>query len=324
MAKYSWGSAGNSKAAAIETHEATAYQWKGFTTYDDAKAVTISDDDDQLDWYGQDTGAAETMTVDGQVLSVQWSGTIKTNFTDSDGAAHSEEMIYTYTSNGYYLIPKAGSSFDEGSTIKCFSGGWEDTDGIDYDEVICFTPACRIETAQGPVAAGDLRPGDLLQTPDTGLQPLRWIGRSDLPGLKRIAAGLHPVRIRKDAFGPGQPARDILVSPQHRFCFANAALMFHADEVLAPAKGLIDGARVTEDRSAQGISYIHLLLDRHEILFCEGVATESFQPALRTMALMAPRARADLARVLGGDLGRYAPARAALRPWEAPLLSRVS
>lgn len=308
----------------MPTYEMTAYKWAGFTKYSDSVDFTVTDDDDQLDWYGQDTGSAEMVSIDGVGHSIQWSGTIETRFEDSDGHVHTEEIIYSYTSDGYYLIPQADSAFDEGSTIRCFSGGWSDTDGIDYDEVVCFTLDCRIDTPRGPVPITDLCPGDMLLTADNGPQPLRWIGRSDIPGLKRVAGDLHPVLIRKDAFGPGRPARDIRVSPQHRFCLGDAALLFHDEEMLAPAKGLVDGARVVVDRSARPVSYVHLLLDRHELLFCDGVQTESFQPAFRTMAMMDPRTRSDLARAIGDRMAHYTAVRPALRPWEAPLLQRVS
>jgi hypothetical protein len=308
----------------MPTYEMTAYKWAGFTQYSDSVDFTVTDDDDQLDWYGQDTGSAEMVSIDGVGHSIQWSGTIETRFVDSDGQAHTEDIVYSYTSDGYYLIPQADSAFDEGSTIRCFSGGWSDTDGIDYEEVVCFTPDCRIDTPRGPVPVTALRPGEMLLTADHGPQPLRWIGRSDIPGLKRVAGDLHPILIRKDAFGPGRPARDIRVSPQHRFCLGDAALLFHDEEMLAPAKGLVDGSRVVVDRSARPVSYVHLLLDRHELLFCDGVQTESFQPSFRTMAMMDPRTRSDLAQAIGDRMAHYTAVRPALRPWEAPLLQRVS
>ncbi|MGI3184636.1 Hint domain-containing protein [Nioella aestuarii] len=309
----------------MPTHELTAYKWAGFTQYSGTVEFTVTDDDDQLDWAGQDTGSAETVSIDGNIHEVQWSGTIETQFVDSDGQVHTEDLVYSYTTDGYYIIPQEGSAFDAGCTISCFpTNSWKDMDGIDYDDVVCFTPDCRIETKRGPIPAGALREGDLLHTADNGLQALRWIGRSDIPGLKRVARDLHPVLIRKDAFGPGQPARDIRVSSQHRFCIGDAALMFHNEEMLAPAKGLVDGNRVLHNRSARAVSFVHLLLDRHELLFCEGVQTESFQPSYRTLAMMAPRTQMSLARALGDRMAAYQAVRPALKPWEAPLLQRLS
>jgi hypothetical protein len=44
-----------------------------------------------------------------------------------------------------------------------------------------FTAACRIATGEGPLAAGWLRPGDLVLTRDSGLQPVVWVGRCQVP-----------------------------------------------------------------------------------------------------------------------------------------------
>ncbi len=302
----------------VTEHTVRVYPWQGFTTYHDAQDAVISDDDDRLDWIGQDTGAAETLTVEGEVHEVRWSGTIETQFQDSDGEDHSEEMVYSYTSNGYYVIPTEGSAFEDGSRICGFEGGWEDTDGIDYDEVICFTPNCLIDTARGPVPAGALRPGDLVQTADHGWQPLIWTGQSALPGLSRVAGNLHPIRIRRDAFGPGCPARDMIVSPQHRICFPGDGLHVPEPEVFVTAKALVDGTRVVQDKGLAGITYVHLLCERHEVIFSEGVATESFQPAPRILQTMAPDMRRSLTPHLSERMRQAA--RPTLKPWEAALL----
>ena len=90
----------------------------------------------------------------------------------------------------------------------------------------------------------------------------------------------RPILIKRGAFGLGVPARDIRVSQQHRFLVRAAAadMMFGAEEVLVPAKMLLDGDQVLWDAGNQGTTYIHLLFDRHEVLFAEGQPTESFQP----------------------------------------------
>lgn len=299
-------------------HAVKVYAWQGFTSYANAQEAVITDDDDTLDWAGRDSDGSETLTVGGDTHDVQWSGTIETTFEDSDGTEHSEEVIYSYTSDGYYMIPMAGSAFDEGSTVTGFAGGWHDTDGIPYDEVICYTPDCRIETARGPVAAGRLRPGDRVQTADNGWQPLVWVGQSTVPGLARIAGNLHPIRIRRDAFGPGCPARDMLVSPQHRICFPGDGLHVPEAEVFATAKALIDGSRVAQDKGLREITYVHLLCDRHEVLFSDGLATESFQPAPRILRTMAPSLRRSLAPHVRDKMQRAA--RPTLKPFEAVLL----
>ena len=54
--------------------------------------------------------------------------------------------------------------------------------------------------------------------------------------------------------------------------------MFGSEDVLVPAKMLLDGDRVISDVRSQGTTYINLLLDRHEVIFAEGQPTESFHP----------------------------------------------
>jgi hypothetical protein len=98
--------------------------------------------------------------------------------------------------------------------------------------------------------------------------PVRWIGR------RRIEAASHPqpatirpIRIRRDAVGPGQPHRDLLVSPDHAV---------YLDDVLIPAKLLVNGMTIVQDDRFSRVEYVHVELDRHAILISEGLPTESY------------------------------------------------
>jgi len=55
--------------------------------------------------------------------------------------------------------------------------------------------------------------------------------------------------------------------------------LFNTHEVLVAAKDLINGTNVTVDLNVLQVTYVHLLLPRHEILRANGVETESFHPA---------------------------------------------
>ncbi|HHX91474.1 MAG TPA: hypothetical protein GX700_17250, partial [Paracoccus sp.] len=46
-----------------------------------------------------------------------------------------------------------------------------------FEEILCFTPGTRIDTARGAVAVEDLVAGDKVLTRDNGYQPLAWTGR---------------------------------------------------------------------------------------------------------------------------------------------------
>ncbi|SMO68796.1 Hint domain-containing protein [Paracoccus laeviglucosivorans] len=141
----------------------------------------------------------------------------------------------------------------------------------------CFCRGTTILTDRGEIAVQDLRVGDMVQTRDNGLQPVRWIGSRALDRVDlALAPRLQPIRIRAGALGAGLPAADLLVSPQHRVLVRSAIAqrMFGADEVLVAAKQLtaMDGI---EALSVDQVEYFHILFDRHEIIVSNGAETES-------------------------------------------------
>lgn len=136
----------------------------------------------------------------------------------------------------------------------------------------CFAAGTLIETDVGPRPVEMLRPGDLVLTQDHGLQPLCWTGGRTVHATGDFA----PVRIAKGTMGA---ERDVLVSPQHRLLVSGwqAELLFGAVEVLVPAKALVNGdtiRRVPMDL----LRYVHVMFDRHQIVFSAGMASESFYP----------------------------------------------
>ena len=60
---------------------------------------------------------------------------------------------------------------------------------------------------------------------------------------------------------------------------AKARALFNTDEVLVAARDLIDDRMVVRDLSLTEVTYVHLLLPRHEVVFANGLETESFHPA---------------------------------------------
>ena len=137
-----------------------------------------------------------------------------------------------------------------------------------------------------------------MRTLDRGAQPLRWRAETHVPAARmRTEPQLVPIEIRAGAFGAGCPARDLFVSPQHRiYCNGpSVELMFGLPEGLAAAKHLVDGKAIRAAAPGGGITYHHLLLDRHEILFAEGLATESYRPGPQTAGAIGRRVLRQLA-----------------------------
>ena len=136
----------------------------------------------------------------------------------------------------------------------------------------CFTPGTMIETADGLRDVVELVSGDLVMTLDDGAQPLRWVGHTTVAAVGRCA----PIRISAGALGND---RTLTVSPQHRILLTGwrPQLLYGEEEVLVAAKHLANNDTIV---SVPGglVTYIHLLFDTHQIVFAEGLPTESYYP----------------------------------------------
>ncbi|WP_438362946.1 choice-of-anchor L domain-containing protein [Nioella halotolerans] len=181
-----------------------------------------------------------------------------------------------------------------GDAILTFPGGESITlEGVTPDKVNeipelhaigipCFTPGALIVTIDGEKPVEDIHPGDMVLTADNGFQPVRWVGRRCI-GAAELAERpeLKPYVIRKHAFGN---ARKMRVSPQHGF-----VMKTDTGERLIRAKhaaALFGGQIARRDKTCEAVTYIHILFDRHEIVFAEGARTEAFYPgpqALRSI-----------------------------------------
>lgn len=145
-------------------------------------------------------------------------------------------------------------------------------------EGVCFVMGTLIRAVQGYHKVEDLAVGDKIWTRDHGLQKIKWIESSAVrQGRMKRDPALQPVRISKDALGPGQPRSDLYVSQQHRIlvCGPAVELLFGEPEALVRASDLCHWPGVDIVFPDDDIRYYHILLDRHEILDADGVPAES-------------------------------------------------
>lgn len=175
------------------------------------------------------------------------------------------------------------------------------TETIDITiEGVCFTAGTWIETPQGNRRIEELRVGDRVSTADHGPQPVRWIESSQLGPDQLIEnPAMRPVRISAGSLGPGTPKRDLLVSQQHRILISGPKVetLFGAPEVLVAAKHLCSWPGIRIDLSDEPVTYLHILLDQHEILTAEGARAESLflgDEALHTLSSGALQELADI------------------------------
>ena len=142
----------------------------------------------------------------------------------------------------------------------------------------CFAAGTRVKTAEGLRAIETVKVGDLVETLDRGLQPVRWVGRqSHSAQVLQLAPKLRGIVIGKGALGHGLPRADVCVSRHHRIMLQSdlAHRLFGQAQVLVPAHRLIGLPGVASCDYAGGIDYCHLLFDRHELLMVEGIAAET-------------------------------------------------
>jgi hypothetical protein len=194
----------------------------------------------------------------------------------------------------------------------------------DVDHVVlpCFTPGTMVQTDRGEVAIEALVPGNRVLTRDRGYQSIVWVGR------RSLAAGelphLAPVRIARGALGPGMPTRDMDVSPQLRLLVQGprTKLLFGEVEVLVPALHLVGYPGISRPEGLRA-DYVHIMCTRHEVIWCDGIWTESFQPNDETLAGLDDAQRLAVAEVMRGlrhGPAAFPAARRTLQRHEADLL----
>jgi hypothetical protein len=76
-----------------------------------------------------------------------------------------------------------------------------------------------------------------------------------------------PVRIAAGAVGPGIPARDLILSPDHAVSIAG---------VLVMAADLVDGHSIRRIDDLSEITYFHVELPSHDIVLAEDLPVESY------------------------------------------------
>lgn len=136
--------------------------------------------------------------------------------------------------------------------------------------VPAFARDTPVDTPGGQRMVQHLRHGDLVLTTDNGPQPVRWVGRREVPALGE----LMPVRLRAPYFGL---LRDITVSADHRVLITGTEVeyLFGEEAVLVEARYLVNGISASRSNREPVVELYHVLLDNHEILSVSGSRGES-------------------------------------------------
>jgi hypothetical protein len=248
---------------------------------------------------GQPVVAGQTITLaTGQQVTLNANGTLTVV-----GDGQTETVNFTYTT-------RVGTS------------GPSDVGIVTINSIPCFVAGTRIRTPDGDVPVETIAIGDLVETMDDGPQPVRWTGSRRVPAEGRMA----PIRIRAGTFGDH---RTLMVSPQHRILVRDpmAELLFGEPEVLVSAKDLVNGLAINTVPGAE-VDYVHLYFDRHQIIYSEGLATESYLPGPQTKTAFDDAALAEFCALfpdidLSRNGGGLPSARPILRSHEVAALFRA-
>jgi hypothetical protein len=157
------------------------------------------------------------------------------------------------------------------ATWSIANDGNGDTELTVAFDTVCYVAGTHLATPGGDEPVESLLPGDTVLILEDGVvleQPVRWVGQTRVNLDRHNApARAAPIRIRADAFEPGMPHRDLLVSPDHAVFL---------DGALFQAQALVNGATIVREPARGAVTYVHVELDRHSLLLAEGLPAESY------------------------------------------------
>ncbi len=170
-----------------------------------------------------------------------------------------------------YLLTDGGPTVAEGITfpITLASTGASYTTpaGVTIGSAPCFGRGTIIATLDGDAAVEDLRAGDLVLTVSGEAKPLVWTGSRSVSVARHPRPDtVRPVCIRRSAFSPNVPSRDLIVSPDHNI---------FVDGVLIPAKCLVNGRSVV-NHDVETVDYHHIELAGHDVVYANGLEAETY------------------------------------------------
>lgn len=251
-----------------------------------------SDDDDTVNFDHDDNNTPDTISYDiggGPVVTQLDSGaTVNGVVTFTDGTTQSSTFAVVQDQNGaLFLLINDSQNWLDNKPVESFqitsvqNSNYSGVDQYNYDGhsfVACFTDDALIMTPTGLTPIADLKAGDMVMTRDHGAQPIRWIGETKVTRKELFAQpNLQPYRIKAGCFGPGMPFKDLTLSPQHRVLTGGKLVkkMFGDAEMLIAVKHLERVKKVQKPAIKRGLTYRHILFDRHEVIFANGLPSES-------------------------------------------------
>lgn len=254
------------------------YNHKVDVSTNSADGTMTSDNTGDVDTISYDLGSGT------QVAEIDTGTFVNITITYADGSTATESVaIYQDTLGNAFLVAMDGQTALGVQGIRSITGNSIITSGssdsqTNYDSVefVCFAEGTLIMTPEGNRAVETLQPGDLVVTHDFGQQTIRWT-RSNNPPLEGAADEDKPVEIKRGALGRNLPARDLVVSPQHRILVGGGGQLqqIFSTEAFVPAKSLTGIPGIRHIETTAGFTWVHFACDRHEVVTANGCLSET-------------------------------------------------
>ncbi|MGL5011163.1 MAG: Hint domain-containing protein [Paracoccaceae bacterium] len=136
-----------------------------------------------------------------------------------------------------------------------------------------------IHTDKGEYPIEDIQAGQRVLTRDHGFQTVVWTGQRDLgtdDGADELDVGA--VVIEAGALGPNMPTQRMVMS-QHQCLLVEGPrtkLLFGEREVFVPAGHLVGYPGISLATTAPA-AFIYIMCEAHEVIWLDGIWTESFR-----------------------------------------------
>jgi hypothetical protein len=140
----------------------------------------------------------------------------------------------------------------------------------DQHECSCLLRGTNVLTPRGDVPVEELQIGNEVHTRD-GIKAIKWIGYKKFQKSEGRAwnANVMPIRVTRFAIDDRTPQRDLYLSTSHCLYF---------DGFLIPVSYLMNGTSIAAHvpSAVETIEYYHIEFDRHEVIYAERAAVESY------------------------------------------------
>lgn len=139
---------------------------------------------------------------------------------------------------------------------------------VSHLDVACLMRGTMVLTPDGEVPVETLAIGDEVLTVDGEAETVKWIGRRAY-ARPFLAVGdrIAPILFRAGSLGTDMPTRDLYVSPEHAM---------YVDDVLVPAKLLVNGDSIVQVGDFDRVEYFHLEFEEAQVITTNGAPSESY------------------------------------------------